>query len=334
MTRTLADLAAWHALAPEAVIAPERPIIDAHHHMWHRPPEYFGPDAVMAELERGHDVRATVFAECSANYRADGPEEFKPVGETEWVAGVAAHFASGPRKLCAGIVAHADLRAPNIRAVLEAHVAAGGDWFRGIRQQAQYDPVLGSMARRAPPAGLLADSAFRRGFAELGKLGLSFDAYLYHTQLAELADLAATFSDTRIILNHIGTPLGVGPFAGKRPEVFADWSAGIAKLSALPNVAVKLGGLAMPHYGFGFDTRAKPASSQDLADAWSPYIDACIQAFGPQRAMFESNFPVDMATCSYVVLWNAFKRLAARYNPGEQDALFYQTARTLYRLDV
>lgn len=334
MTRSLADLAAWHALAPEAAIAPERVIIDAHHHMWHRPPEHFGPDQVLAELERGHDMRATVFVECGANYRADGPEEFRPVGETEWVASIAARFASGPRKLCAGIVSYADLRAPSIRAILEAHVAAGGAWFRGIRQQAQHDPVLGSMARRAPPADLLADASFRRGFAELSKLGLSFDTYLYHTQLGELADLARAFPDTRIILNHIGTPLGVGPFAGRRPEVFADWSAGIAKLAASPNVAVKLGGLAMPHYGFGFDARETPAPSQELADAWRPYVETCIQAFGPQRAMFESNFPVDMASCAYVTLWNAFKRLAARYNPGEQDALFYHTARTLYRLDV
>ena len=334
MTRTLAELAAWHALSPEAVIAPERPIIDAHHHMWHRPPEHFGSDEVVAELGRGHDIRATVFVECSANYRIDGAEEFRPVGETEWVAGVAARYAQSPRKLCAGIVGYADLRAPNIRAVLEAHAASGGDWFRGIRQQAQYDPVLGSMARRAPPAGLLADAAFRRGFAELAKLGLSFDAYLYHTQLDELSDLARAFPDARIILNHIGAPLGVGPFAGKRPEMFANWSAAIDRLAALANVSVKLGGLAMPHYGFGFDTRATPASSQELAGAWRPYIEACIQAFGPQRAMFESNFPVDMATCSYVTLWNAFKRIAARYNPSEQDALFYQTARTQYRLDV
>lgn len=334
MTRTLADLAAWHALAPEEVIAPERPVIDAHHHMWHRPPEHFGPDQLIAELARGHDVRATLFVECSANYRPDGPDEFKPVGETEWVASVAAHYAEAPRKLCAGIVGYADLRAPNIRAVLEAHAAAGDGRFRGIRQQAQHDPVLGSLARRAPPPGLLGDSAFRCGFAQLSELGLSFDAYLYHTQLHELSDLARAFPDTRIILNHIGAPLGIGPFAGRRAEVLADWSAGVARLAAMPNVAVKLGGLAMPHFGFGFDARAAPASSEQLAEAWRPYIDSCIQAFGPQRAMFESNFPVDMATCSYVTLWNAFKRLAAHYNPSEQDALFYQSARTLYRLDV
>jgi predicted TIM-barrel fold metal-dependent hydrolase len=337
MARTQAELDRWHAPHREAILAPDQPIIDAHHHMWERPPERYGVHELLADVTDGHDVRATVFMECTAMYKADGPEPLRPVGETEYVNGVAAMSASGiygERLLCAGIVGATDLRQGEaVQAVLEAHLRAGGGRFRGIRQQAQHDAELGSLARRTPPPGLLLDPAFRAGFAMLAPLGLGFDAYLYHTQLAELRDLAAAFPATGIVLNHAGTPLGIGSYAGRRADVFAAWSAGIRSLARLPNVTVKIGGLGMPHCGFGFEQRDTPPGSAELAAAWRPYVELCIEAFGPDRCMFESNFPVDKQSCSYRTLWNAFKRLTEGASEGERDALFRGTAARVYRLD-
>jgi predicted TIM-barrel fold metal-dependent hydrolase len=336
--RTMAELRAWHARYAEPALEPDLPIVDAHHHMWDRPPEHYGLYELLEEFNCGHAVRASVFVECTAMFKADGPEMLRPVGETEYVNGVAAMSASGiygsPR-VCAGIVGYADLRlgAP-IRDLLEAHIRAGGGRFRGIRQQAQYDAVLGSMARRAPPQGLLLDPDFRAGFAQLQPLGLNFDAYLYFTQLSELADLARAFPQTAIILDHVGTPIGIGPYAGRQDAVYQSWAAGIRALAECPNVTVKIGGLGMAHCGFGFETRDIPPSSEELAAAWRPYVDLCLEAFGPDRCMFESNFPVDKQSCSYSVLWNAFKRLAAGLSPDEKSAAFSGTAARVYRLDL
>ena len=231
----MAELGIWLGQLIEPVIDPGLPIIDAHHHMWWRPPESYQLPELMTELRSGHDVRATVFVQCTAMYRADGPEHFRPVGETEYVNGVAATSASGlfgVQRLCAGIVGYADLTlGHSATAVLEAHVAAGGGRFKGIRQQAQYDPRVGSLARLAPPADLLTNSEFLRGFGTLAPLGLSFDAWVYFTQLEDVAALADRFPDTTIILNHIGAPLGIGPYAKRRPEVFEQWSRGIRSLA-------------------------------------------------------------------------------------------------------
>ncbi len=334
--RTLAALDAWHARAIEAVIDAERPIVDAHHHLWWRPPESFQLPELIAEMTSGHDIRATVFVQNGAMYRADGPEAMKPVGETEYVNGVAAVGASGllgPARPCAGIVGFADLRLGNdVQPVLAAHKAAAGPRFKGVRQQAQWDPHLGSMAKTTPAPGLLAEPAFRAGFAHLAPLGLGFDAWIYFTQLAELAELAAAFPETRIVLDHLGAPLGVGPYASRRREVFERWARGVDALAAHANVSVKLGGLGMPSYGFGFEQRETPASSAELAAAWRPYVERVIERFGADRCMFESNFPVDKVSCSYRTLWNAFKRLAAGASAAEREALFGGTARRVYDL--
>ena len=335
-SRTLAQLEAWQATAVEAVIEPGRRIVDPHHHMWLRPPEAYQLPELMAELNSGHDVRASVFVQNNAMYRASGSEPMRAVGETEYVNGVAAMSASGmfgPQRLCAGIVGFADLRlGSEVRAVLEAHKASAGARFKGVRQQAQWDPELGAMARVPPPQGLLANPDFRAGFAELAPLGLRFDAWIYFHQLDELRDLARAFPETTIILNHIGAPLGIGPYAERRNQVFDAWSADMRALAACPNVVVKLGGLGMPSYGFGFDLRDTPAPSAELAEAWRPYIELCIEAFSPARCMFESNFPVDKASCSYRTLWNAFKRIAAGASEDEKAALFEGTARHVYDL--
>jgi predicted TIM-barrel fold metal-dependent hydrolase len=335
-TRTQAELKAWHALYTEAALAPEMPIIDAHHHMWDRPPEHYGLYELLEEFGQGHNVVASVFVECTAMFKPDGPEVLRPVGETEYVNGVAAMSASGiygGARVCAAIVGYGDLRfGAAIRALLEAHVRAGGGRFRGIRQQAQNDSVLGSMARRTPPRGLLLDADFRAGFAELADLDLSFDAYLYGSQLPELRDLALAFPGTTIILNHVGAPLLIGPYAERRDAVFGQWAADLARLAACPNVVVKIGGLGMPGFGFGFSEREIPPSSDELAECWRPFVATCLREFGPERAMFESNFPVDKQSCAYPVLWNAYKKLAAGLDATATAAVFCTTAKRVYRI--
>ncbi len=340
----------------EPVLEPELPIVDPHHHLWDRRearaafeglehpfarviamrPRYL-LDELLADIGGGHDVRATVYMECGAFYRAGGPAEMRPVGETTFVAGVAAMGESGlygAARPCAAIVGHADLRlGAAVEAVLGAHIAAGGGRFRGIRHSASSDPdpeVLGPL--RGRPPGLYRDATFREGFAKLAPLGLSFDAWLLEPQLPELIDLARAFPQTPIILDHVGTPLGIGAYAGRREERFPIWRDNIRALAALDNVAVKLGGLAMAFPGFPSLLADPPASSEQLAGEWKPYIETCIAAFGPARAMFESNFPVDLGACDYRTLWNAFKRLAQPYTPAEKARLFAGTANEVYRL--
>jgi predicted TIM-barrel fold metal-dependent hydrolase len=267
-------------------------------------------------------------------YRADGTSELAPVGETEFVNGVAAMSASGhygPARLCAGIVSHADFRiGARVREVLEAHLAASSR-FRGIRYSTPWDEHV-QLTPQRPPQGIMADGTWRRGFAQLQPLGLTFDALLFHTQIPELIDLARAFPQTLIVLNHVGCPIGTGPYAGKRDEVFAKWSQSMRDLSRCDNVTVKVGGLGMHVFGFEFDKRKTPASSEALADAWRPYIETAIATFGTDRAMFESNFPVDKISCSYKVIWNVFKRIAVGASADEKRALFHDTAAGVYGL--
>ncbi len=329
----------WLALRREPALEPELPIIDAHHHFYDRPEWRYDVDDLVTDLDSGHNVVATVYMQARAHYRRDGPDELRPVGETEFVSAVAARSAAGAfgaRRLCAGIVGYADLRlGPHVRGVLEAHIVTGRGRFRGVRQIAAWhaDPQAHGSSSTAPPH-LFTDPAFRAGFAELAPLGLSFVGWLYHTQLGELVDLAGAFPATQIILNHIGGPIGIGPYERRRDEVFAEWQAAMRELAACENVSVKIGGLGMRMFGFNVHTGALPPSSEELATAWRPYIEATIAAFGPQRSMFESNFPVDKGTCSYGVLWNTFKRITAGYSPTEKTALFSGTARRVYRLEA
>jgi L-fuconolactonase len=322
----------------EPILEPGLPIIDPHHHLWDRPGWRYLLDELLADTGTGHNIIATVFVQARAMVRATGPEELRPVGETEFVNGVAAMSASGiygKTKVYAGIVGHADLTlGTRVEPVLAAHIRAGGDRFRGIRHITAWD---GDDSIRnpaySPPPGLLADKAFRDGFAVLCRLGLSFDAWLYHPQINELTDLARAFPDARIVLNHVGGPIGIGLYAAKRKEVFAAWTASIKALAACPNVCVKVGGLGMRMGGFGFHEKAEPPSSGTLAAAWRPYVETCIEAFGPSRCMFESNFPVDKGSYSYPVFWNACKLLAKAASHGEKADLFAGTAARFYRLD-
>jgi L-fuconolactonase len=349
-----------NAIAPtEAILEPDLPIIDPHHHLWDwpagiladRPTPMHGFDTVigrslryllpefLADLNSGHNIRATVFVQCRSMYRADGPDAFKSLGETEFVNGVAAMCASGRYgevRACAGIVGHVDLTMGSMAgAVLEAHLNAAGERFKGIRHSASYDAdanVLGPLARIG--AGLYESKAFREGYAQLAKHGLSFDSWLVEPQLPELINLARAFPDTPVILDHVGTPLGNASYQGKRELRFPIWRDNMSKLAELPHVSVKLGGLAMPFCNFPSFLQSPPATSDQLAAEWKPYIETCIELFGTQRCMFESNFPVDLGSCSYPVLWNAFKVLAQNYSAAEKTALFSGTARKVYRLEA
>jgi L-fuconolactonase len=331
----MSALRVWHRLHREPIIEPDLPIVDAHHHLWDRPPERYQLDELMADLNSGHAVQATCFVECGAMYRAGAAEALRPVGETEYVNGMAAASASGIygiARACAAISGHADLRVPDVERVLRAHIAAGGGRFRGVRQQAQHDPVLGSLAKRQVGAGLLADPAFRRGFGALRKLDLLFEAFVFFTQLGEVLDLARAFPDTPIVLNHVGGPLGIGPYAVDRKAHFAAWTHGMAALVACGNVFVKIGGLGIIACGFGFESHEVPPGSDALAVAWRPYVATVLDLFGPGRCMFESNFPVDAQSCSYATLWNAFKKLTEDAAPGDRADLFSGTARLVYGL--
>jgi L-fuconolactonase len=327
----------WLATHKEEVIEPGLPIIDPHHHLWNHPGNGYLLPELLADVGSGHNIISTVFMECRSMYREGGDPDMAPVGETEFVNGIAAMSASGGygrTRICEGIVGHANLTlGSKARQILEALKVAGGGRFRGIRHITTWhaDPNAAISAILAPP-GTLETAAFREGFACLEPLGLSFDAWVYHTQLDELTGLARKFPGTTIVMNHVAGPINVGPYAGKREEVFADWQAKVRTLATCPNVSMKLGGLGMRLFGFNFHEATKPPSSEQLAQAWRPYIEACIEAFGPNRCMFESNFPVDKGTCSYQVLWNAFKRISAKASADEKAALYRKTAARVYRL--
>jgi L-fuconolactonase len=328
----------WLDRRREETIEPDLPIVDPHHHLVDRPEtgRYLLPE-LLADLGSGHNITATVYLEWLSMYRAAGPTELRPVGEIEFANGVAAMAASGTYgkpQVCAGIIGYADLTlGAAVEKVLETMITAGGGRFRGIRFITATHPdqaAWGSLVNR--PTGLLMDRRVREGFARLAPLGLSFDSWMYHTQLGELVDLARAFPETQIVLDHVGAAIGLGRYAGKRDAVFAEWSARIRELAACPNVHIKLGGLGMRMFGFTVHTGELPPSSEELAAAWRPYIETCIAAFGPDRAMFESNFPVDKGSCGYAALWNAFKRITAGFSVAEKAALFAGTAIKFYQL--
>ncbi len=328
------------AASVEPALEPELPIVDPHHHFWDFPSHRYMLNELLADTGSGHTVTATVFIECAVFYRASGAQSMRPVGEVEAINGLAAMAASGrygDTQAAAGIVGMADLTiGAAVEDVLRAQMAAAGSRFKGIRYAAGWEDKTAGIhnSHTNPPAHLYRDHApFREGFAKLGELGLSFDAWLYHPQLADLIDLARTFPAQPIVLNHVGGPLGLEHYASRKEEVFEHWRASIRELATLDNVYIKLGGLGMRLNGFEFDARERAPSSSELADAWRPFIETAIEAFGPKRCMFESNFPVDKISGAYANYWNAFKRLALGASSDEKAALFRDTARTFYRLD-
>jgi L-fuconolactonase len=342
----------WLAKAlPEPILDPDLPIIDTHHHLWHRPGVPGAGDSWQVPAMRyllheflddcaspGHSIAASVFLQCHSMYRAAGPREMRPVGETEFVAGIAAMSDSGGyggTRVAAGIVGYADLTKGDwVEPVLEAHIRAGGGRFRGVRHSGGWDadPIIGNSAPDMAP-GLYARGDFRAGLATLSALGLSLDAWVFHPQLGDVVALARAFPGVNIIMGHCGGPLGYGPYAGRRDEVFAAWQASVTELATCPNVTMKLGGMMMRLAATDYMAQLRPPSSEELAVLWRPYIETCIEKFGARRCMFESNFPVEKMGIGWAALWNAFKRIAAGASADEKLALFSGTARRVYRLE-
>ena len=333
----------WLSLTQEETIDPALAICDPHHHLWrNRPnslPSTYLLDDFLSDIHTGeHNIVSSVFIECGTMFSADGPVDLRPVGETQFASDMAAMSASGlygPTRVAAGIVGTAFLSAgDSVASVLDAQLEAGGNRFKGIRlAAARDDDPLVPDHRTSPGQGLYTDKMFQEGFAHLAPRNLSFEGWCYHTQIPELTQLASAFPDTTIILNHFGGPLGVGRYADRPDDVFSEWCKAIGPLSERPNVYAKLGGLNMEINGFDWHTRSKPPGSEELLTATRRYYDHTIDLFGTDRCMFESNFPVDRISCSYNVLWNAFKKLTAAYSPAERLQLFHGTAVKVYRLN-
>ena len=328
----------WLRLTEEPILEPGLPIVDPHHHLWQRAKDMYLLPELLADTGSGHDIRGTIFVQCVEMYRAAGPVEEQPLGETEFVTGIAAMSASGrhgPTRACAGIIGMVDLTlGDKVDALLDAHRAIGGARFCGIRNRTAWHPspeVTSNLV--SPPPGPLENPAFAEGARRLARHDLPLDVWCYHTQLPLLIALARAVPELTIVVDHVGGPLGIGPFAGRQAEVFPEWKRRMMELAALPNVVVKLGGLTMYVSGFDFHRRPRPPGSEELAKAWRPYIETCIEGFGADRCMFESNFPVDKGMCSYPVLWNALKRLATGASAAEKRALFAGTAMRIYHLD-
>jgi L-fuconolactonase len=325
----------WLAQQREEIIEPELPIVDPHHHLWSHAGNVYLFAELLADLGSGHNIRATVFEECGSMYRADGPEELRSLGETEFVTGVAAMSASGgfgASRACAAMVGNVNLLlGARVEPIIGAHVAASGGRFHAIRFSTAWDADE-RVHKTVPRAEMLADARFREGYQYLARFGLAFDAWVYHPQLSEVAALAAAFPQTPIVLNHFGSPILGGPNAGRAAEVFAEWRAGMTALARHDNVHVKLGALPVRRADARRGAGAPPLSSEEIATAWRPYVEVCVEQFGARRCMFESNFPVQKRWCSYAVFWNACKRLAAGASTDEKAALFSKTAARVYRL--
>ena len=326
----------WLALRTEAAIEPDLAIIDPHHHVSDAHWGGYLEDDLLEDLGSGHRILSTVYIQCGYGYRPDGPAHLKPLGETEKVVALAENVRKRgvSTRVCEGIVAYADLTlGESVDEVLEGHSQAGVGRLRGIRCGAARHKDFRYGMLVPPPLHLYADRAFRKGFARLARHGLSFESWAFHTQMDELHALAKDHPDTLIVINHVGTPVGVGPYADRLDDAFVEWSASLSKLAMLPNTYLKIGGFGMTIFGFDFHLRPLPPTSLELAQAWRPYVEKCLELFGIDRCMFESNFPVDKGTCSYAALWNAFKRITAGASGSEKAQLFRGTAAKVYRLD-
>ncbi|WP_084419843.1 amidohydrolase family protein [Henriciella litoralis] len=328
----------WLSQHREDVIDPDREIVDPHHHLWPKGNAaglVYDLEELWSDTEDGHNVTQTIFMECGSSYRETGPDEFKPIGETEYIAKAAALSAQDPNKATiAAFIGHADLRLPNLDDILDAHIEAANGLFRGIRHAGPFDAASDQFTiKPRAPEGLYKDEAFRRGVARLGERGMTYDTWNYHTQIRDFADIAAAVPGTTMILDHFGTPLGVGPYTGTHKANFEKWKDDIAAVAENPNVFAKIGGLAMPDNGFGWNTRDTPATSDEIVEAHGPYYHHTIKCFGADRCMFESNFPVDRLSVSYRVYWNAAKKIAADYSELEQQAMFSRVARKVYKIE-
>ena len=326
----------WLELTQEDVLDPDLPICDPHHHLWDKPGDRYMIDEISRDVGSGHNIVQTVFVEVDAMYRSSGPEEMRPIGESEWVRGIGAQSDSGlygRTKVATGIVGYANLNlGSSVEPVLEAMESVSGGRFRSVRHTCSWDEYEPLRSHRSGWPGMMAETKFREGLSKLIDRGHSFDALVYHPQLSELTELVDAFPNGVFVLNHIGRPLGVGPYQGHRDKVYEVWKKDMAKLAERSNVLVKVGGLGNRVSGFGWDTQPEPPNSQELVEKTSPYYLYTIEVFGPERCMFESNFPVDKNSYSYKTIWNSFKRMTQGFSSTEKTWLFHDTAAKAYRL--
>ena len=324
----------WLAQVKEDIVDPERPIIDPHHHLWHDRGSVYLVTELQADTGSGHNVTKTVFMECGWSYKQDGPKHLKVVGETEAVVKQVKESEKTEGAVISGIVSRADLTlGEEVIEVLEAHQESSQGLFRGIRHagaRAEHPEAL-SIPGQAPE-GLFEDPAFLTGMKVLGKNGFTYDAWHYHYQNKDFSAMVKKAPDTQIILDHFGTPLGVGPYADKKEEIFIQWKEDIKEISKSENVAIKIGGMAMPDNGFGWDTRVTPATSDEFVEAQRRYYLHAIDCFGPERCMMESNFPVDRRSLSYHVLYNGLKKMVSDFSDNETHQMFYGTAERIYNV--
>jgi predicted TIM-barrel fold metal-dependent hydrolase len=321
--------------AEPPAIEPALPIVDCHHHLWHPHADRYLVDAFQKDiLASGHAVAATVYVEASVMFRQSGPEALRTIGEAEFVAGMAAMSDSGlfgPSRICAGYVAAADLTlGDEVDDVLDALQAASGGRLRGIRGSAVWDAdaSVNTGTRPFAPRDLLQGARYRAAVARMTKRGLVYDAWQYYPQLPDVCSLADALPQATIVVNHCGGLLGIGPYA--RAGNFERWRGLIVETAKRPNIRMKIGGLAGSRTGFGYAERVTPPTASDLVSDWQPYVESCIEAFGADRCMFESNFPVDAIAGSYGTLWNVFKTIAAGASPDEKHALFSGNAMQIY----
>lgn len=327
---------AWLGKLQEPILEPSLPIIDPHHHIWDRGGETYLLPHLLADTATGHDIRATVFIQCASMYDEAAEPARRSLGETRFMTALAQAAETEKTRACAALVGLVDLTlGDRVTPLLEEHVALSGGRFKGVRNRTAWDPSprVRSNLEIAPP-GPLADPAFREGAKRLGELGLVLDVWAYHPQLPLVLEVARAAPGTTVVVDHCGGPIGVGPYAGREAEVFAKWRAAMAQLAALPNVLVKLGGLAMEISGKTWHRRDLPPTSEELAADWRPHVETCIELFGADRCMYESNFPVDKGMCGYAALWNAFKRISAGASAAEKTALFSGTAARTYGLSI
>ena len=324
----------WLALRHEPALEPELEILDAHHHLWDRGGHTYLPAQLLSDAAGGHRLVGSVYVECLSGYRRNGAKPLQPVGETECVVSMLeGSMQTEATGLCAGIVGFADLSlGAAVDEVLDAHLLAGKGRFCGVRYATAWDADPAIHRVYPTHAGMLREASVLAGARRLAARSLSLDLWLYFLQLDDVAALARACPELSIVVDHCGGVLGIGPYAGRRDEVFAQWRQSIRALRSLGNVSVKFGGLAMPLAGFAWRAQPVPPHSEELARAWQPYFDVCLDTFGAERCMFESNFPVDRTGCTYTSLWNAFKRLAAPLASGERAALCADTAARVYRL--
>ena len=321
----------WLDQVIEEIVEPELEIVDPHHHLWPAGQGLpYQRDDLHRDVASGHRVIKTVFMECGSAYDRDAPEHLRSLGETRYIAEQA---TSDPEPLMRGIVGSVDLRRDDVDDLLDRHIDAARGLFRGVRDalsRAEHPDAM--MIPGRAPRDLYLDPSFRRGVARLGERGLTYDSWHYHHQNREFLELARATPGTTMVLDHFGTPIGVGPYASQREEIFAQWKVDIADIAALPNTVAKIGGLAMPDNGFGWNTADRPPTSDEFLAQQSRYYLHAIECFGPDRCMFESNFPVDRLSLSYRVLWNAYKKMTVGFSTSERAALFSGTASRVYRV--